>query len=338
MLWGKANESSFVASSIPSWQAECLKTHQRGTLLLVSFGTCITFGVMVSYWIVYGLSFAQPSSVAWRFPISFAMFFTLPALLIVCFMPESPRWLLLKGREKEAVSVLSALNEVPEDSEDVRREVLQIKYAVKHMASAPASNVFSNGQYRYLHRTLLAILLQVMQQWTGVNLFIQYLGSMFRNQLLYSEETSMLLAACCSTEFFVASLAAVVTIDRFWGRRTLTMFGASGMCFCMIMLCIFNYIGSEKHMWAFKVMTLFLFLYNTCMLPLIKLVDSSSLSLTNLVRSFLDRLARHELDVGRRAYPIEHKRSSERNGHCSQLAHELCRRRRDTGPLHGSHL
>ena len=262
-----AYDISFIASAIPAWQAETLKTHQRGRLLLVSFGTCITLGVAIAYWIIYAMSFAQPNPVAWRFPIAFAMLFTLPALLLTFFMPESPRWLLLQGREKEATSVLSALNELPEDHEDVRRELLQIKYAVKHMASAPTSNVFSNGNYRYLHRTILAIGLQIMQQFTGVNLFIQYLGSMFRNQLGFEWRLSALLAAVCSTEFFLASLAAVAVIDRLWGRRTLTMFGAAGMCICMILLCVFNYIGLEGEMWAFSVMAAVLFLYNTCKLP-----------------------------------------------------------------------
>ena len=237
-------------------------------MLLVSFGTCITFGVAVAYWIVYALSFAQPSSISWRFPIAFAIVFTLPALLLVSFMPESPRWLLLQGKEKEAIRVLSALNELPQDSEDIRRELLAIKYAVKHMASAPASDIVHNNQRRYLQRTILAVGLQVMQQFTGINLFIQYLGAMFRFQLHYEAKDSVLLAACCSTEFFVASMAAVVLIDRFWGRRTLTMFGAAGMCVCMIFLSAFNWAGDHGMPWGFKAMTAFLFLYNTCKSPM----------------------------------------------------------------------
>jgi MFS family permease len=80
-----------VASGVPAWQAECLKTHRRGTLLLVSFGTCITLGSALAYWLVYAFSFAQPSDAAWRVPIVLAAMFTLPALLIISFMPESPR-------------------------------------------------------------------------------------------------------------------------------------------------------------------------------------------------------------------------------------------------------
>ena len=232
----------------------------------MSFGTCITFGVTIAYWIVYAFSFAQPNSVSWRFPIIFpGAIFILPALIIVFFMPESPRWLLLQAREQEAVRVLSALNEIPEDHEDIRREMLQIKNAVKHMASAPLSSAFTNGEYRYLQRVLLAVVLQVMQQWTGVNLFIQYLGAMFAVQLQFEAKLSMVLAAACSTEFFIVSVIAVMGIDRFWGRRTLTIFGASGMCLCMIMLAIMNYLALNKGMMVgFDVMAAFLFLYLTC--------------------------------------------------------------------------
>ena len=260
----RTNSDSFIASTIPAWQAECLKTHKRGTLLLVSFGTCITFGVAVAYWIIYGMAFTQPSSVSWRFPIAFSECIILPALLIMVFMPESPRWLLLKGREKEAISVLSALNELPEESEDIRRELLSIKYAVKHMASGPVGDIKKNGEYRYLHRVILAIGLQVMQQFTGVNLFIQWLGFMFKNLLHYDISESMLLAAVSATWFFIASLTAVVLIDRFMGRRSLTMTGAAGMCICMMFLCGFNWAGDHGRPWAFKAMTAFIFLYATC--------------------------------------------------------------------------
>jgi sugar phosphate permease len=97
-----------------------------------------------------------------------------------------------------------------------------------------------------------------MQQFTGINLFIQYLGSMFAARLRYPIELSLLLAACCATVFFLASLVAVIGIDRFWGRRTLTMFGASGMSVCMIILCVMAYLATQT---GHYVMTAFLFLY-----------------------------------------------------------------------------
>jgi hypothetical protein len=214
---------------------------------------------------VYAFSFTQPSEASWRVPIVLQAVFTVPALLMIIFMPESPRWLLLQGREQEAISVLSALNELPGDHEDTRREILQIKYAVKHMAGASPKQVFSNGEYRYLQRTILAAVLQIMQQFTGINIFIQYLGAMFLNQLMYSPKLALLLAACCATAYLLATFGVIFVIDKLWGRRDLTIFGSTGMCLCMIMLAVFNWYGLEQNQdWGFKAMTAFLFLYLTC--------------------------------------------------------------------------
>ncbi|KAK5119575.1 hypothetical protein LTR85_007403 [Meristemomyces frigidus] len=253
--------NGIIASTVPAWQAECLKTHRRGTLLLVSFGSCITAGVAMAYWIDYGFSFVPAESASWRTPVGLGMTFMVPPLLLIVFLPESPRYLVLTGREAEAKSVLSALNEDSPEDEDIHREFLMIKNTLLHLTSGGVKEAFTMGKYRYLHRTILAVVLQVMQQFTGVNLFIQYLGGMFHNQLKFPIPMALLLAGVCSTVFFLASLVAVVGIDRFWGRRTLTMFGASGMCLCMTLLAILEHSGTQKAHYA---MTAFLFLYCAC--------------------------------------------------------------------------
>jgi len=147
----------FIASTIPAWQAECLKTQRRGTLLLVSFGGCIALGLTLSYWLSFGFSWVHTSSVAWRFPIAFSILIILPALIMIAFLPESPRYLLLCGKEKEALNVLSALEELPADHEDVRREVLLIKNTVLRLAGGSSfTEIFSMGKERHLHRVILA--------------------------------------------------------------------------------------------------------------------------------------------------------------------------------------
>ena len=75
----------------------------------------ITGGICFSYWLDFGFSFLDPATIAWRFPIAFQIFFALTILLFILELPESPRWLILKGKEDEALSVLSALNDLPGD-------------------------------------------------------------------------------------------------------------------------------------------------------------------------------------------------------------------------------
>lgn len=76
---------------------------------------------------------------------------------MIAFLPESPRYLLLCGKEKEALNVLSALEELPPDHEDVRREILLIKNTVLRLASGSSfSGMFTMGKERNLHRVILA--------------------------------------------------------------------------------------------------------------------------------------------------------------------------------------
>lgn len=129
---------------------------------MVSFGASITAGLAIAYWISYALNFAAPNPVSWRFPIAFSLVFLIPAFVIMLFMPESPRYLILCAKEDAALSVFSALNELPPDHEDIRREVLMVKNTVMNLASGGSfSNLFTMGKTRIGHRVILAVAIQV---------------------------------------------------------------------------------------------------------------------------------------------------------------------------------
>lgn len=250
--------NGFNTATVPAWQAECTKVHRRGTLLMVTAGTFIAAGLSFSYWMDFAFAWLEPSSAAWRIPIAIQLIFLLVAALLLLVMPESPRWLILTGRENEALKVLSALNDKPIDSHDVRMEFLQIKDAVIEMSKGTFGSAFSMGDYRHVHRTCLAVLLQVFQQMTGINLITQFLALMFVQLYGYSGWVGRLLGAVVGTAFTMASVIPVVGIDRFWGRRSLMMFSAGGMSICMAILSAMLWLQSSS---GNIVSTVFIFLY-----------------------------------------------------------------------------
>ncbi|KAK4554114.1 hypothetical protein LTR86_008955 [Recurvomyces mirabilis] len=252
--------NGFNTATVPAWQAECTKAHRRGTLLMVSAGACIAAGLSFSYWIAFAFSFVTSSSAAWRVPIAIQLIFALMVYALMAFMPESPRWLILTGREDKALEVLAALNDNESDAVETRQEFLSIKDAVLEMSKGGNHDVFSMGDYRHFHRVALAFVLQVFQQMSGINLITQYLAIIFIQMFAYQRWVGMLIAAGAGTEFFLASFVAVIGIDRFWGRRSLLMFGASGMAVSMALICIMQYLDLRSSNIAG---TVFVFAYCT---------------------------------------------------------------------------
>ncbi|MCJ1353731.1 MAG: hypothetical protein MMC33_003718 [Icmadophila ericetorum] len=245
-------------STIPTWQSECSKSHRRGQLVMIE-GALITGGVCVSYWIDYGFYYLDPSSAAWRTPIAFQIAFAATILLFILELPESPRWLILRGKEDEALSVLSALTDLPADDPYIHGEFTAIKDTVLEVSKGRFRDLFTRDENRHLHRTALAYMNQVFQQISGINLITYYAATIYQNEIGLSPSIARILAAANGTEYFLFSWVAVFTIERF-GRRHLMIFGASGMVLSMVILAIMTKIGGKG---PGIVAALFLFVFNS---------------------------------------------------------------------------
>jgi MFS family permease len=94
-------------STIPTYQAECSRTSNRGLLICIE-GGIIAIGTAIAYWIDFGASYGPPDLV-WRFPIAFQIVFGFIIIIGMYFLPDSPRYLISRGKVHEGEYVLAAL-------------------------------------------------------------------------------------------------------------------------------------------------------------------------------------------------------------------------------------
>ncbi|KAF2640831.1 general substrate transporter [Massarina eburnea CBS 473.64] len=221
-------------STVPTWQAETSKSHRRGQMVMIE-GSLIVFGVMLSYWLDLGFSFLEPSTISWRFPIAFQIALAVFILVFIPGLPESPRWLILKGREDDALQVLCALSDLPPEDKKIQSEFQAVKDTVLEMSRGGFRDCFKMNKQRNFHRTVLAYVNQMFQQISGINIITYYAATIFEQNIGMSPFLSRLLAACNGTEYWMASWIAIFTIEKF-GRRSLMLFGAAGQAASMAVL------------------------------------------------------------------------------------------------------
>ncbi|KAF3763326.1 general substrate transporter [Cryphonectria parasitica EP155] len=222
-----------LTATAPNWQAECSAADHRGAVVLLE-SVFISGGLAIAAWISFGISHST-GSVTWRFPLALSGFWSLIILFTTPHMPESPRWLVRKGKVQEARQTLAALNGVEPDAADVADNVAEIEESLAFSGQAKFTDIFRNGESRLLHRTCLAAAGQMFQQMSGINALAFYQETIFETDLGLPAKTARIIAASVFTWQTLCSPIGVLTVDRF-GRRKLMLFAAAGMGICMAII------------------------------------------------------------------------------------------------------
>ncbi|KAB5571732.1 general substrate transporter [Coniochaeta sp. 2T2.1] len=233
---------------IPVWATETAEHTSRGQFIAIEF-TFNIFGVVVAYWLEYGLSFVSNGETAfrWRFPIAFQIIPLLVLLAIVWFFPESPRWLVKAGRDEEAKYILLRLRGEEERAEREWRDIANIAELEKkeskqnsyfHMLFGIGSGELHTGR-----RVQLVVWLQILQEWVGIAGVTVYAPTIFRIAG-FDQDKSQWISGLINIFYMFATLVCVFTLDRI-GRRWTLYWGAVAQGIAMFLAGGFSRLGQD---------------------------------------------------------------------------------------------
>jgi SP family xylose:H+ symportor-like MFS transporter len=220
-----------IASMLsPLYIAEISPSAIRGRL--VSFNQlAIVLGILVVYFVNWYIASqgndAWLKSVGWRWMLASEAIPSAVFLVLLVFVPDTPRWLVLRGRNDEALAQLKRVT-----GEADARSILG---DIQRTLEVRSGRLFSFGPAV----VVVGILISVFQQFVGINAVLYYAPLMFQN-MGASTEGALLQTIVVGAANVVFTVVAIVTVDRL-GRKPLLVAGAVVMAAAMIALgCLFN--------------------------------------------------------------------------------------------------
>ncbi|KAI0310356.1 general substrate transporter [Amylostereum chailletii] len=223
--------------TIPIYNSEISPPNRRG-LVSGLHAQFVGFGFAAANWIGFGCSYAK-GAFQWRFPLAVQC---IPALVLIlgsAFLPYSPRWLLEKGQEDEALAVFTKLNAsagIPDLSAEgaAAADFGQMREQIRREREDRRSfrEVFAGKGAR--KRLLLAVLVQVFTQLSGINVINYYQTTLYRGVGITGHTVS-LLAGIYGLVGPAANVICLLYVDR-WGRKKTLWISAIAMACDMALI------------------------------------------------------------------------------------------------------
>jgi SP family xylose:H+ symportor-like MFS transporter len=232
-----------IASMLsPIYIAEIAPAHMRGRLVSYNQFAIVT-GMLVVYFVNYFI--AARGNESWNLQAGWRWMFgseTIPALLFLLFLffiPESPRWLAKNDQIEKSRRVLLKIG----GSGFAEKELSEIRDT-----EIPESNSFRalfQGKFRIV--LIIGIILAILQQVTGINVFLYYAPEIFK-KLGTGTNTALLQTIIVGFFNLTFTIVAILTVDKF-GRKPLMIIGSLGMGLCLMILGLMAYF-QQSALWV----------------------------------------------------------------------------------------
>lgn len=201
----------------PLYIGEASPAKWRGRLVALN-QLAIVFGMLLIYMVNYGIhgsgTAAWNQSIGWRWMFASGIVPSALLLGMVLVVPETARFLLMHGRREEAERIAARTGA------DALEEILEAEIV------QPATT-------RTLRRVFfIGITLAVLQQVTGINVFLYYAPIIF-NRVSHSGDTALRQTVFIGAVNVVFTIAAMMSVDRA-GRKPLLLIGSFGMTVCLM--------------------------------------------------------------------------------------------------------
>lgn len=218
--------ASFTA---PLYLSEVSPKHVRGGLISL-YQLMITIGLFAAFVSDYLFSYTA----SWRLMLGLPFIPAFIMFVAVLFLPKSPRWLMLKGRHDHAMEVLRRIH----DHSSADQEAREILESVRTRRTL--REIISCKFFRKV--VLLGIVLQFIQQFSGMNTIMYYAPTIFKMAGFVSHTQQMWGTVIVGLVNVLTTVVAILVVDRL-GRRPVLFFGSALMIGSMIVLGCFFHFG-----------------------------------------------------------------------------------------------
>ena len=184
---------------------------------------------------------------------------TLPAILffiIIFFIPESPRWLIVRGKESKAVDILEKIyNSITE----AKSQLKETKSVLTSETRSEWSLLMKPGIFKAV---IIGVCIAILGQFMGVNAVLYYGPSIFENAGL-SGGDSLFYQVLVGLVNTLTTILALVIIDKV-GRKKLVYYGVSGMVVSLILIGLYFLFGDSLGVSSLFLLVFFLFYVFCC--------------------------------------------------------------------------